>query len=585
MLNKIISVIMSFAISLTGMVYSSINDMIDAVSEFIFGIPCSIEAIKDDFFSDIDASDIETVDEDKGFVNDKIAVFLNPDISFSEKLSFFNSIDGTLVGWSAPADLYVLDYDEMTFENVMSECERIYENENVELAVPVTAFKYSSNKTPVDDFGYPDISGEWDELNPEGRNWWLEAIDARQAWDYEKYFSRIDIGVVDAGFDVDHNDLNGKIYFPDSKQAGRNRQNPHGCHVAGIIGANHNSSGIAGICNNSRLICVDWEPELLQLWISDLEIYFALSTLVESGAKVINFSLGTSGTKHGNSSNLWERLITPAAYSYTMSSLLAKGYDFVAVQSAGNGDADGNPIDAKYNGSFTTINKNNVFTGSNNVSADDILNRIIIVGSVDNNGDGTYTQSFFSNVGSTISVSAPGESIYSCSIDGGYEYLSGTSMSAPIVTGVASLVWSVNPSFTGADVKDIIHTSTDSVAEIYTRLPYAYDVELEEYPVVNAKLAVEEAIRRTDSSVGTVSGKITKNAAEIVCDGVSHTVFSDGTFSFVSSAGTSTAQVLDSSGNIVGSFALSISAGETVDIGEIIFEQSIPATNSDAVKE
>ena len=90
MLNKLISVIMSFVISLTGIVYSSINNMIDAVSEFVFGIPYSIEAIKDDFFSDIDASDIETIDEDKGFVNDKIAVFLNPDISFSEKLSFFN---------------------------------------------------------------------------------------------------------------------------------------------------------------------------------------------------------------------------------------------------------------------------------------------------------------------------------------------------------------------------------------------------------------------------------------------------------------------------------------------------------------
>ena len=267
-----------------------------------------------------------------------------------------------------------------------------------------------------------------------------------------------------------------------------------------------------------------------------------------------------------------------------MSSLLAKGYDFIAVQSAGNGDANGNPLDAHNNGCFTTINSENIFTGSYNISADDILNRTIIVASVQNNGNGTYTQSWFTNVGDRVDIAAPGEDIYSTSIDGGYEYMSGTSMSAPIVTAVASLVWSVNPEFTGADVKEIVCTSTDKVAEINQSAAYIHDVTLMEYPVVNAKLSVEEAIRRTDSDAGTVSGKIIGEAAEIVYDGVSHTVYSDGTYSFVASSGSGKATVTDKNGKTLGSFDITVNAGKTTPAGEYVIGQNVPsATPGDAV--
>ncbi len=582
MLNRIIALIMSYVISVTGFIYGSVNGIIDSVSELVFGLPYSAEAIKDDFFSGITDADIEAGDAENGYVNNKIAVFVNPEASFKNKLSLFNTSGGKLVGWSTPADLYVIEYDKMTYDAVTARCERLMLNETVELAIPVTTFRYSPDSTPSDDFDYSNIYAEWDELAPDGRNWWLEAVDARQAWDYSDYFSKINIGVVDAGYDLDHPDLEGKISFPSQKLANRNIQDSHGSHVAGIIGANHNGAGIAGICDNSNLICVDWSPELLQFWISDLEIYFGLSRVVEAGAKVVNFSLGSSASKSTNDTPLIERLITPAAYSYTMSSLLAKGYDFIAVQSAGNGDANGNPIDVKNNGCFATINRNNIFTGSNDVSADEILDRIILVSSASNKGNGKYVQSYFSNVGSAVTIAAPGEDIYSCSIDGGYEYLSGTSMSAPIVTAVASLVWSVNPSFTGADVKEIICTSTDSAAVINTSVPYIYnDLELKDYPMVNAKLAVEEAVRRTDSSTGTVGGKINAEAAEIVFDGVSHTVFSDGTYSFVAESGRGVAEVLDADGNKLGSFVMTVEAGKTVDAGEYTPGQDIPATQSD----
>lgn len=584
MLNKIVSVIMAYIISLTGMAYTSFNGIIDSLTEMIFGLPYSAESINSEFFSSITDDDIDEIDSETGYVNNKIAVFVNPDISFSEKLAFFNGSGGKVVGWCTPSDLYVVEYGEMSYTAIEARCKMLSRSEAVELAIPVTAVKYDANKTPSDDFGYPDPEYEWDELNPNGRNWWLEAIDARQAWDYSEYFSKIDIGLIDSGFDVDHPELDGKISFPDSKQEGRNRQDSHGTHVAGIMSARHDGLGIAGICDNSDLICVDWNPsaESLQLWISDLAIYFGFSSVVEAGAKVVNLSLGSSGSRYGNSAPLWERLFSPLAYSYMMSSLLAKGYDFIAVQSAGNGDADNEPVDAAYNGTFTSINESNIFTGSNNVSAEDILDRIIVVSSVGNNGDGTYTQSWFSNVGSRVDVAAPGENVYSSSIDGGYEYLSGTSMSAPIVTAVASLVWSVNPDFKGPEVKEIVCSSSDSIAEINRMWGYVYDVELMEYPVVNAKLSVEEAIRRTDPTVGTVSGRIVGDAAEIVYNGVSYTVFSDGTYSFVAQSGSGKAIVVDRNGNEIGSFDISVTAGEVTEAGEYTVHQNSHATETDA---
>lgn len=563
MLNKLISIFMSFAVSVTGLLYTSMNSVLDSMTEMLFGIPYTVQAVKSDFFDGITDSDVVSIDEDSGFVDDLVAVFIDEDLGFADKLSLFNRCGGSIIGWCAPADLYVLRYSPMTYKQVLAKCKTVEAFEGVALAIPVSAYKTAANATPNDTFDAEEML-VWDELNPEGSNWWLEAVQARQAWDYSEYFSKIDIGVVDAGYDLEHPELSGRISFPSSRLANRNYPDIHGCHVAGIIGARRNNGvGIAGICDNSELVCVDWTPEFLQFWNTELAIFFGFSEVVKAGAKVINFSLGTSGSKASDSKNFVESVLSPAALSLMMASLISKGYDFVAVQSAGNGDIFGDPLNADFNGHFSALNKDNIFTGFYGVSADEILDRIIIVSSVDNGGNGEYIQSEYSNVGSAVTIAAPGENIYSCSVNGGYTHLSGTSMSTPIVTGVASLVWSVNPSFSGAQVKDIVCSSTEAVAKINAEKEYFYDVDLMEYPMVNAKLAVEEAIRRSDSSVGTVRGKIIgEGAEEIIFNGISHTVFSDGSYSFVGKAGNGVASVLNKAGEELGSFDLSISAGE-----------------------
>ena len=572
MISKIMSLLLSFVMSVTGLFTTTFSNIIDTLSEMFFGIPYTVESVKSDFFSELSDYDVVKISDDRGFIKNKIAVFVDDELSFSDKVDLFANCGGILAGWCTPSDLYVISYPAMSYEQIASKCEELNRIEGIELSVPVLAYKTELNYTPEDDFGMSDGFFKWDEIVPHGNNWWLEAIDARQAWDYSEYFGKINIGVLDSGFDTSHPDLSGKISFPDSKQARRNIPDMHGTHVAGIISANHNGQGIAGICDNANLICVDWTPNGLQFWSTDLAIFFGVSTLVKAGAKVVNLSLGTSASKAGNSSSFFERVFETAATSYMMASLLEKGYDFVVVQSAGNGDMFGDPIDAINNGHFSALTKNNIFVGSKKVSKSEILNRIIIVASAANNIDGTYTQSYFTNVGKNVSIAAPGSDIYSCSLEGTYESLSGTSMAAPVVSGVASLVWSVNPSFTGEQVKDIVCSSYDSVASIYKGSEYYYDVELMEYPMVNAKLAVEEAIRRSDSSVGAVSGKIIGEAETIVFDGVSHTLYSDGTYSFIAAEGIGVAEILDSCGNSVGSFELTVTAGQSITAEDCIVE-------------
>lgn len=568
MLSKFLSLLLSFVMSVTGFFTSTFCNIVDTLTEMFFGIPYTAEAINSDFFNELSDTDVVELNGDRGYIKNKIAVFIDDELSFSKKVDLFANCGGILVGWCAPSDLYVISYPSMTYEQIISKCEMLDKKEGVELSVPVLAYKTELNYTPEDDFGsnseFPVV---WDEVAPNGNNWWLEAIDARQAWDYSDYFTKVNIGVLDSGYETEHPDLRGKISFPDDRQARRNIPDLHGSHIAGIISANHNGEGITGVCDNANLICIDWTPDGFQFWSTDLAIFFGFSALVKSGVKVINLSLGTSGSKASNSSGFFERVFETAATSYMMASLLSKGYDFVVVQSAGNGDMFGDPVNAVNNGHFSALTENNIFVGSKNVSKNDILDRIIIVSSVSNNRDGTYTQSYFSNVGKNVSIAAPGEDIYSCSLDGTYENLSGTSMSAPIVTGVVSLVWSVNPLFTGDQVKDIVCSSYDSVAKIYTEEEYFYDdLELVEYPVINAKLAVEEAIRRTDSSAGTVSGKIIGNADSVVYNGVSHTVFSDGTYSFVASEGVSTAEVFDKYENSIGTFDITVEARKTITV-------------------
>ncbi len=453
------------------------------------------------FIENIDESDISSLGKNVGYIKNTALVFFDENATFFDKIGFLLKTDGSLLGFIDELDLCVIKTENKNYNELNSFCKDLTNYDSVALATICPAKKLENQYTPTDPFMDENSYGtnDWDDENPQGNNWHIEAIDARSAWGYKNLFSHIEIGVVDGGFDTEHEELKGKILFPTKRAERRNRPNHHGTHVAGIIAAEQdNGVGISGICSSSTLICVDWSPSTNQLWIADLAVLQALGEVVKKGAKVINFSVGNSSSMGDNNYKFPSIVpdIDSILYSYAFGSLLNKGYDFVVVQSAGNGNGNSYAVDASQNGLFASIRKERAFLPFNNVSVEDVLNRIIIVGSAEKTEAG-YVQTSSSNIGDRVDICAPGYNIYSCTKDNTYLTKSGTSMAAPVVTGVASLVWSVNPALTGKEVKEIVCSNTKDVVLPAEERHYDF-LNYKSYPLVNAKLAVEATLREMD---------------------------------------------------------------------------------------
>lgn len=118
-----------------------------------------------------------------------------------------------------------------------------------------------------------------------------------------------------------------------------------------------------------------------------------------------------------------------------------------------------------------------------------------------------YEVTAYSNRGSRVDVLAPGgektidgipdASIYSTVPYGnGYDGLVGTSMACPHVAGVAAMIFGIDPTFTAKEVKDIIiSTATGSYGSVK-----------EQYPLLNARLAVEKAIKLSNEKAKGQTG-------------------------------------------------------------------------------
>ena len=90
---------------------------------------------------------------------------------------------------------------------------------------------------------------------------------------------------------------------------------------------------------------------------------------------------------------------------------------------------------------------------------------VIIVGAVDDSGALTY----YTNYGDSVDVYVYGNSIRCCSNSGDYTFSSGTSMSAPHMSGLASLLILTHSGITPAEIETRILNSTDRSASI--RIP------------------------------------------------------------------------------------------------------------------
>ncbi|MDR1157383.1 MAG: S8 family serine peptidase [Oscillospiraceae bacterium] len=297
--------------------------------------------------------------------------------------------------------------------------------------------------------------------------WGLEAIRVTDAWALRRYMREIKLGVLDNGVAYAHEDL--QIPAANVKNNGAANQS-HGTHVVGTVGAIHgNGVGLAGVADMRRDNLYGYDVYATASSSAVVDQASGLAWLVQRGVKVVGVSLGSASTTAASRRTL----------ELAMKKLLEKGYDYLIVQSAGNGDNSGLPRDADGAGVFRSV------------TDAALRQRILLVGSTDPNGALEAT----SNYGARVDVVAPGVSIYSTAPGNQYQRLSGSSSAAAHVTGVAGLAWSVNPGLTGAQVKTLLKDTAEAdgraVDDERTTVPPA---SLRRYHQVDAYSAVYNAI-------------------------------------------------------------------------------------------
>lgn len=531
------------------------RNIADTVSCMLFSVPFTSTAMECGFLDEMTQDDAVLERDGSGYISNHLVIVLNDGVSFAEKVNFFKNSGGFLLGWACPGNLYVLAFPaRYSLKALESKCSEYMQDERVAYACPDYVGMVSEDYVPNDPFEGDEI---WDLRRPDGSNWWLEAIDAPCAWDYRDLFSDVMIGIVDSGVNAGHEEYADRIYFPNYLCAFTNRTSDHGCHVTGIIGADmDNGKGIAGICSHADLLEVDWNPDGLQFWSTTLRIIFGFLYCVKGGAKVVNLSLGVTGSLLDGT----ERSSTADSYGFltalVSAALIKKGYDFLAVQSAGNGSEKLIPLDASLNGFFASIgNTADTYLG---ISADEILDRVLVVGSVNKAG---YL-SHYCNYGRKVEICAPGDNVYSCIGNGGYGFMSGTSMATPMVTGTAGVVWSLVPSLSADEVKRIILSSTDGAGEYNGD---DKDRQGSALPMLNVNLAAVNALVGT-GKYGKVTCSVVVKNCTVRAAGRTYSSVDGTSFVFAVPGGDCTAELISESGEVISTASVSVTNGSSVNL-------------------
>ncbi|KGP74215.1 S8 family peptidase [Pontibacillus yanchengensis] len=289
-------------------------------------------------------------------------------------------------------------------ENVEAVVKALNKNPNVAYAEP--NYKFQSTFTPNDSL--------YQQYQYEPQSTYTD-----DAWNVAKGTSSQEIAVIDSGVDYNHPDLDGKTIkgydFVDNDNNPMDESN-HGTHVAGTAAAEtDNATGIAGMAPNTSILAVralDAQGNGSLADIADAIVYAA-----DQGAEVINLSLGCNcdTTTLENAVN----------YAWDKGS--------VVVAAAGNDGVSTTFEPASYD-------------------------NVIAVGAIDQNNQ----KASFSNYGTWVDVVAPGVSIAATVPNNGYAYMSGTSMAAPHVSGLAGILASQGRSNT--EIRQAIEQTTDQLS-------------------------------------------------------------------------------------------------------------------------
>lgn len=306
-------------------------------------------------------------------------------------------------------------------------------------------------------------------------------IKAKQAWSTQYGTGKpLKVAIIDTGIKFDHPDLldrviDGENFINGSNPSNYSDSNGHGTYVAGVIGANLNDRGIAGVNSQVELFALkafDVVPNTqLPLPIGNTaDVVEAINYATpQKDIRIINISWGNYN------------------FSQALFDAIAQKPNILFIAAAGNGIgnlcASPTPPDAQEALCPVPlpINRNNMDTNNNNdikpyyPASFDLPNIISVTGS--NHGDNLY-----GNYGAkSVHLAAPANDTFTTDIfphatrqsagcstygsldtsDNMYRCVNGTSMAAAYVTGAASLYWGGNLAKSNLEVKAAILGSVD----------------------------------------------------------------------------------------------------------------------------
>jgi subtilisin family serine protease len=319
-----------------------------------------------------------------------------------------------------------------------------------------------------------------------------------EAWDVFSGGREITVAIVDTGIDYTHDDIKDSIWINADEVANdgidndkngyiddvhgwnfyRNTKtlyNPktieddHGTHIAGIIAASQNTIGIAGVASNTNVTIMPVKALGGTSGSgSTASIIKAIAYAEANGALICNLSLGVESD------------------DTALSNAIANS-NMLFVCASGNGDEyeigvniDNTPM---YPASYTYDN---------------------IVSVANLTCDGTLHSS--SNYGvKSVDVAAPGTTIASSVVGNQYAYMTGTSMAAPMVTGVIAMVYSYYDGISILQAKNIVLGTTKSLPDLTDKVATGGLVD------AYAALSLNEAsILSLDTQAPTITKKVTQ---------------------------------------------------------------------------
>lgn len=371
----------------------------------------------------------------------------------------------------------------------------------VSRATPETAWSLYGVRTGEWLFNDPDLSRQWYLDNPGTESWQKKGADIRlfDVWKQYNGNPAVIVAVVDGGINQEHPDLQDNLWTNPDEIPGNGMDDDgngyvddihsynfvddnatlvphrHGTHVAGTIGAtNNNGTGISSIAGGDgtsgsgvRLMSCQILKSLISIGgevASDPFIAAAIKYGADNGAVISQNSWGYAATRAGRNASSYINPVHKEAIDYFIK--------YAGCDNKGE-QLDGSPM----KGGIVLFASGNANTSDPRIAAPADYEKVVAVAAI----EADYRKASYSNYGTYTDISAPGGSldgdgrIWSTTTErsNNYEYLAGTSMACPLVSGVAALViekYGVGKKgFTPEALKEILYQSAYDLDEYNPR--------------------------------------------------------------------------------------------------------------------